>query len=158
MRRTNASSICRVEPDRKAIDGFAAGQSQRWMPAHIKRRGEAETCLNFGRSTACDVSQGWRSAVHGGHDEQVDIAEEGIELATKCLPAMPDLGQRSPLVLRRIGNSYPQRTGFWIPMYAVSWQERSSCSRVGLAAAARLLIHTPQVESRLAGQRRGTKM
>ena len=83
-----------LEPDRKAIDGFAAGQSQRWMPAHIKRRGEAETCLKCGRSTACDVSQGWRSAVHGGHDEQVDIAEEGIELATKRLPAMPDLGQR----------------------------------------------------------------
>ena len=31
-----------LEPNWKAIGGFAAGQCQRWMPAHIKRRGEAE--------------------------------------------------------------------------------------------------------------------
>src|SRR5436190_1888372 len=62
-------------------------------------RGEADASLNCGRSTpsASDISQGWCSAVHGGHDEQVDIAEEGIELATKRLPAMPDLGHRKPV-------------------------------------------------------------
>ena len=86
-----------LEPNRKAIGGLAAGQCQRWMPAHIKRRGEADACLNCGRSTASDVSQGWRSAVHGWDDEQVDIAEEGIELATKRLPAMPDLGHRKAI-------------------------------------------------------------
>src|SRR4029077_19359816 len=86
-----------LESNRKAIGGLAAGQCQRWMPAHIKRRGEAEPRFNRCRSTPSDISQGWCSAVHGGHDEQVDIAEEAIELATKRLPAMPDLGHRKPV-------------------------------------------------------------
>src|SRR5690242_11150896 len=70
-----------LESNRKAIGGFAPGQCQRWMPAHIKRRSEAKARHSFGRCTASDISQGWRGAVHRGHDEQVDIAEEGIELA-----------------------------------------------------------------------------
>ena len=44
-----------LETNWKAIGGFAAGQCQRWMPAHIKRRGEVEACFNCGRSTAGDV-------------------------------------------------------------------------------------------------------
>ena len=69
-----------LEPNRKAIGGLAAGQCQRWMPAHIKRRGEGCVPPLRPEPSASDISQGWCSAVHGGHDEQVDIAEEGIEL------------------------------------------------------------------------------
>ena len=103
-----------LESNRKAIGGLAAGQCQRWMPAHIKRRGEAEACLNCGRSTAGDVSQGWRSAVHGGHDEQVDIAEEGIELATNASRRCQILATASPSRARPVSSS-PVSTGPYSP-------------------------------------------
>src|SRR5262245_60952337 len=78
-----------LESNRKAIFGFAARQCQRWMPAHIKRRGEADPCLNHRRrATSCrQVCHAGCGAVHDRHDQQIDIAEEGVELAAKDLPA-----------------------------------------------------------------------
>ena len=85
-----------LESNRKAIGGLAAGQCQRWMPAHIKRRGEAEPCFNRCRSAASrrHVDQSRCGGVHGRHDQQVDITEEGVELAAKRLPPKQDFGHR----------------------------------------------------------------
>ena len=44
----------KLEPNRKPISGLPAGQCECWMPAHIKRRGEAEPGLKRRRrATGC---------------------------------------------------------------------------------------------------------
>ena len=74
-----------LEPNRPPIDSLATGQGQRWMPAHIERRGEPDPCFNDRwRTTGCrDVCQAPRGAVHGRHDEQIDIAKELVEPTTE---------------------------------------------------------------------------
>src|SRR5262245_18937810 len=85
-----------LETNRQAIGGLAAWQCQRRMPAHIKRRNEAAAFLKHRRGAASGshVCQARCGSAHGWHDEQVNIAEEDIELAAKGLAAKQNFGDR----------------------------------------------------------------
>ena len=84
----------KLEPNREPIASLAAGQGQRRVAAHVKRRSEPDPCLYDRRraTSGHDVGQAPYATVHSRHDKQVDFAKERIEPTTKHLPAKLDFG------------------------------------------------------------------